>query len=622
MEESQTNKKESKRKSILSSKISKGKTSKKANKHLSISDNKENNGIITEKNNKNKNLLFSKFDLFKDFMKAERKAFSIKMKNLSKINLKENKIDNLYKWENLFNNFNSIKSYTSLKKPKNKGETKNEIKENSESEYESPILLVDLPESQMNLFFRRKNIRNVTSLTKDKDLNLNFNKNNHNIRPVSMYSPRTENSCFYYSNTFSDYYKEDFKSFCEKFPLLKAKLKIKSEKIKKKLSDLNLELINKCKILEKKRKEKTTEFSKLHLIIAGARKNPIPLVKNAVLQKYYSNNNFNENKNDNLNGENSLNLYNNRHKNKFKKHLLLSYYDVNDPLISLFNKEVNNNNNKDIKNNINQTNVNKTENNNKEYKMKETFSQKEEDDIQINKYIEKKHKKKKKSKNDKIKLKLNLFNKNININKDIVQPNIPNLIQNNLTTSNSINNINYTQEYSLPNTFPLKTSSDVGNISYNNIKKFIKQKIFLNKFKFNDSIPQTTIDFKTNKSTKGKSDLELILDSKKIKPKKTFSLFDSIFDKKYQQKIHCTWDKNGNLLRNNEDKKCNVIYFNQCIKNKFNDDLSLLNLKNDNNYFKLINVFNKGNIKNYTMKNKKSFPKKEDNENNKDIFFI
>ena len=233
MEESQTNKKESKRKSILSSKISKGKTSKKANKHLSISDNKENNGIITEKNNKNKNLLFSKFDLFKDFMKAERKAFSIKMKNLSKINLKENKIDNLYKWENLFNNFNSIKSYTSLKKPKNKGETKNEIKENSESEYESPILLVDLPESQMNLFFRRKNIRNVTSLTKDKDLNLNFNKNNHNIRPVSMYSPRTENSCFYYSNTFSDYYKEDFKSFCEKFPLLKAKLKIKSEKIKK-----------------------------------------------------------------------------------------------------------------------------------------------------------------------------------------------------------------------------------------------------------------------------------------------------------------------------------------------------------------------------------------------------
>ncbi len=83
MEESQTNKKESKRKSILSSKNSKGKTSKKANKHLSISDNKENNGIITEKNNKNKNLLFSKFDLFKDFMKAERKAFSIKMKNLS-----------------------------------------------------------------------------------------------------------------------------------------------------------------------------------------------------------------------------------------------------------------------------------------------------------------------------------------------------------------------------------------------------------------------------------------------------------------------------------------------------------------------------------------------------------
>ena len=130
------------------------------------------------------------------------------------------------------------------------------------------------------------------------------------------------------------------------------------------------------------------------------------------------------------------------------------------------------------------------------------------------------------------------------------------------------------------------------------------------------------VTFKTNRSYKEKNDLELILDSKKVKPKKSFSLFDSIFDKKYQQKIHCTWDKNGNLLRNNEDKKCNVIYFNQCIKNKFNDDLSSLNLKNDNNYFRLINVFNKGNIKYYTMKNKKSFPKKEDNENNKDTSSI
>ena len=219
MEESVSNKTEIKPKSILGSKRSKGLISKNVNIHLNILDNKANNVIKTEKNNKNDNLLFAKFDFNKDFMKPERKAFSIKLKNLNNINLIENKIDNLYKWENLFNNFTPVRSYISLKKPINKDETNKEIKENAE--YESPILLVDLPENQMNLFFRRKNAHNITSLSKDEDINQNFNKNSHNIRPVSMYSPREENSCFYYSNTFSDYYKEDFKSFSEKFPVLK-----------------------------------------------------------------------------------------------------------------------------------------------------------------------------------------------------------------------------------------------------------------------------------------------------------------------------------------------------------------------------------------------------------------
>jgi len=258
MEESVSNKTEIKPKSILGSKRSKGLVSKNVNIHLNILDNKGNNIIKSEKNNKNDNLLFSKFDFNKDFMKPERKAFSIKLKNLNNINLIENKIDNLYKWENLFNNFTPVRSYISLKKPINK-ETNKEIKENDE--YESPILLVDLPENQMNLFFRRKNSHNITSLSKDEDIKQNINKNSHNIRPVSMYSPREENSCFYYSNTFSDYYKEDFKSFSEKFPVLKAKLKINSQKIQKELKNKDLGFINKLIILDKKRKEKNIEFN-------------------------------------------------------------------------------------------------------------------------------------------------------------------------------------------------------------------------------------------------------------------------------------------------------------------------------------------------------------------------
>ena len=615
MEESVSNKTEIKPKSILGSKRSKGLISKNVNIHLNILDNKGNNIIKTEKNNKNDNLLFAKFDFNKDFMKPERKAFSIKLKNLNNINLIENKIDNLYKWENLFNNFTPVRSYISLKKPINKDETNKEIKENAE--YESPILLVDLPENQMNLFFRRKNAHNITSLSKDEDIKQNFNKNSHNIRPVSMYSPREENSCFYYSNTFSDYYKEDFKSFSEKFPVLKAKLKINSQKIQKELKNKDLGFINKLIILDKKRKEKNIIFNKQHLIIAGKRKNPIPLVKNVILQKYYSSNNFNENKNDKLNNENSLNYCNNKHINKFGHHLLLSYYDVNDPLISIFNKEAKNNI-KNVMNNIEQTNSNKKDDNTKEYHTKEMPTKKEKK-IQINKHFEEKTSKKSKSKNVKIKLKLGLFDKNINIIKDNPKSNNLYLNTKNLSTKNSINNINNTQEFTQQNTFPLKTTSDVGNISYNKIKKFIKQKIFLKKFKFNDSIPPTMVTFKTNRSYKEKNDLELILDSKKIKPKKSFSLFDSIFDKKYQQKIHYVWDKNGNLLSNGKNKKCNVIYFNQCIKNKFNNDLSSLKLNNDNNCFFPLNAFNKGNIEYYKIKNRTILSNKNNNENNKDI---
>ena len=244
---------------------------------------------------------------------------------------------------------------------------------------------------------------------------------------------------------------------------------------------------------------------------------------------------------------------------------------------------------------------------------------KKEKKIQINKHFEEKTSKKSKSKNVKIKLKLGLFDKNINIIKDNPKSNNLYLNTKNLSNKNSINNINNTQEFTPQNTFPLKTSSDVGNISYNKIKKFIKQKIFLKKFKFNDSIPPTMVTFKTNRAYKEKNDLELILDSKKIKPKKSFSLFDSIFDKKYQQKIHYVWDKNGNLLRNGKNKKCNVIYFNQCIKNKFNNDLSSLKLNNDNNCFFPLNAFNKGNIEYYKIKNRTILSNKKKKKNNKDI---
>jgi hypothetical protein len=94
------------------------------------------------------------------------------------------------------------------------------------------------------------------STPSEKNINLNSQKKSHSLRPVSMYVPREENSCFYYSNTFSDYYKEDFKSFCEKIPILKAKLKINSEKLKKEIFKQNNEIINKYRIFEEKKSMK------------------------------------------------------------------------------------------------------------------------------------------------------------------------------------------------------------------------------------------------------------------------------------------------------------------------------------------------------------------------------
>ena len=611
MEESLVNKKD-KKKSILRPKTSKGEISLKANKHLSIKDN--NDIIKTDKNPKPENLLFSKFDFNKDYMKNERKEFSIKLKNLNKINLLEKKIDNLYKWENLFNNFKPIGSYISLKKQINKDETKKEINENKE--YESPILLVDLPEPMMNLFFRRKNIHNYNSLSEDK--NSFSNKKNLNIRPVSMYSPREENSCFYYSNTFSDYYKEDFKSFCEKIPILKAKLKINSGKLRKEIYKKNLGLINKFKILEEKRKDKAIKFNKQHLIIAGKRKNPNPLVKGVFLQKYYSQGNLDDNQKDldNINNTNKIELHNNNYGYKFKNHLLLSYYDVNDPSLALFNKKRNDN----AKNNIYYKNYGDTTNNIKVYQVKELSSQKDKE-IKKNESKDGKPQKKIKSETYRIKINLGRSNKNFNTNNS-EHIYTTNSKDRNLTTNKNvklpINNNYIIKEYRTPNSFPLKTSSDVGNISYNKIKKFMKEKQFLNKFNINyNSIPQTMATLKEDRLSTDKSDLELIWDSKKIKPKKNFTLFDSLYDNKYGQKIHYHWDKNGNLITNPKNKKCNMIYFNKCIKTKFNKDLTKLNLNNDNNCFYPINAFNKGYMEHYKMKNKRVFGNIK--ENNKDL---
>ena len=57
----------------------------------------------------------------------------------------------------------------------------------------------------------------------------------NNIRPRSIYSVRKPEEIFYFSNDFSDYYKEDLKTFCEKMPLLKARINTCNKKLKQEI---------------------------------------------------------------------------------------------------------------------------------------------------------------------------------------------------------------------------------------------------------------------------------------------------------------------------------------------------------------------------------------------------
>ena len=99
-----------------------------------------------------------------------------KRKKLNEINLIEKNYDDLYLWENLFNNSRPLSHYTTLRQRKIE-----KLEENKDIEqFKSPIILVDLYEEQMNLYFGGKNfIRTNKNIRKDKSAKnkLQSNKN-------------------------------------------------------------------------------------------------------------------------------------------------------------------------------------------------------------------------------------------------------------------------------------------------------------------------------------------------------------------------------------------------------------------------------------------------------------
>ena len=634
-------------------KTSKSLHNKRNIQHLEINDKNR----ILETINEN---LLSKNDIIEEI-----ELHNNQMKNLMNINLIEKDINTLYKWEHLFNNFRPINCYTTINSNKNEMENK---EENKNEEFKSPILLVDLPENQMNLFFRKSNYEtsrnkkiNYEKLQKNggkghfnsyNDSKINNNVN-HNIRPMSMYSPRIDNSCYYFSSVFSDYYKEDFKSFCNKMPILKAKLKINPEKLKREIDKHDKLIIKKEKIINNLRSQDNILLEKQNLVIAAKRKNPIPLLKSIFKQNYpefeiikdkpklyfntmkpYGNNYGNvdyqqndrwklsneiikmRNKNKNEDYKNQIINSNYNHKGKKgKKQLLLSYYDENDPYIAIFNTKINNLKTQNIKNRkIEYYNVNRKNNENNE-KINII------NDNNINNCIDNKEIENTEAISDRqqnnLKSKINYSNRKDNQEKKNNNNNIKTSINKNGTSySTTLNNLgakddSLYNDYLSSNRFPLKTSSDVGNTSYNKINQFIREKKLLNKLKIDYSLTrsnnvgksQTKDDFAksntnntTNRIDNIKRELNLILESKKIKPKKSFSLYKAVTTndknnnsgiKKYQH-----WDKQGNLINNNS-QKVNYFCFNNYIETTFNKDLIVFKKNEDNQYFYPMNTYNK-----------------------------
>ena len=368
---------------------------------------------------------------------------------LKDINLIEKNYDDLYEWTNLFNNSRPISSYTTLKKTK-----LNISEDNKNPEFKSPVVLVDLFEDQMNLYFGKNNFINTESKDskkkiknkllnnktkkfknqkklslnissgnniksksnnkyKEKIINISNTQNNNTnskninynyIRPMSVYSPRLNSCSFYFSSAFSDYYKEDLKTFSEKMKILKAKVKSNPNKLNHEIK-IQRNISSKKEIkLNKILNFRQFNFGKENLIIAADRKNPLPLLKNIFKQTYPNKELMKEHlkmyfntmkplgefegpidytKNErwrlseqiaemragkkNLKVKYDKNLTNNNSFNnkkiKAKSNLILSYYNDKDPYIQMFDKMI-----QKEKNNINSYKESETNlTNNKKY---------------------------------------------------------------------------------------------------------------------------------------------------------------------------------------------------------------------------------------------------------------
>lgn len=186
-------------------------------------------------------------------------------------------------------------------------------------------------------------------------------EDNKAIRPLSVYSKRSDTAVYYMCKEFSDYFKQDLKEFSEKFALLHPKIKCDHSKIKKLLEEIKL-VQDQDEKLMKNFKIDDEEFTLTDLNLAGNSKNILPLLK-TFLKNYYSeeafykyfkdrtypisnrplgNKIFGINNKSNIRSKNLEDLKASLNQNSTNDQLHLDYYEANDPDLKIFADDLEN----------------------------------------------------------------------------------------------------------------------------------------------------------------------------------------------------------------------------------------------------------------------------------------
>ena len=664
----------------------------------SIEDKFSNSNII----NKSKSTI-EKLDFLDSLAKGSRKDSFINLldeeaqridkingqkEKLNNINLKEDDIEGLYEWKTLFNNSRPLSHYTRInyKKPI----LTEEIDVN---DIRSPKILVDLPDDKMLLFFGKnafenennsKNNKKGSSFRKKTNNNYNIsstltnndntqtlksNRSNtkfrgssniktsrtvktgrkdnnkkekgHNyIKPMSIYAKFNPEDTFYFSNTFSDYYKEDLKSFTNKMPILKAKIKTNSNNLKRIINKQRIKSSIKEKQLYEMLIKDSLVLKKQDLIISAERKNPVPLMKSIFKQenpdveeikehikKYFKTmkplgnddgkTDFTKNDRWRLNRELikfRKGKYNEENKNDYytgkKRKLILSYYNIDDPDLQIFNKlnvdddkmnysfEFTKNNN--IDNNMFNEKIKSKSLENFEVKKDNINNNKENNSMNLKNEDENKDNinsglKPRPRTGFKQSRDINILNKeNVKGPLSLKRPHSSNIRRKNQLSEKIFDLKDYNElykDYKPSNRFPVKTSSKVNNTSYNKMNEMLKERHLIKKFSNDYFMTQPgNIHFET---FSGNENLE----------KKPRTRPGTVGGERGRNKVKTNYDiKNENSKTNKNNQKCNYLFFNKYIN--INHDLEMPSKKSQfKGYFAPMNCFNKLAGKYYSSSN-------------------